>query len=264
MDAPSTFRIADRPASGWREVAVQFLLAGFAALFYFGVRGATEGSVGAAIQHADQILRLERWVHIDIELGAERLIVGHGAFVRVANWIYIFGHWPVIIVTLITLHHFPRPDYCRLRNAMFVSGLIGLLIYVTFPVAPPRLLDPAYHDTVLEYSKAYRLLQPPSLENRYASMPSLHAGWNLLVGLAIFQASPRRWTKVIGVLSPVTMACAVVLTANHYVLDVVVGDAVAVGGWLTAQRWMGNAGPRRGAARSTPQQLVIIGRGPAS
>ncbi len=73
--------------------------------------------------------------------------------------------------------------------------------------------------------------------NKYAAMPSLHAGWNLLAGIAIYRASRRSALRAISLAGPVSMTLAVVLTANHYVLDVVVGEMVALIGLFLSQRW---------------------------
>ena len=66
-------------------------------------------------------------------------------------------------------------------------------------------------------------------------MPSLHVGWNLLAGIAIIRSSRTWWMKAIGAAGPVSMTLAVVLTANHYVLDAVVGAVVALVGLVAAQ-----------------------------
>jgi membrane-associated phospholipid phosphatase len=135
-----------------------------------------------------------------------------------------------------------RPSsYPLIRNAMVVSGAIGLVFFVTWPVAPPRLAALGLVDTVTEQSHAYRVLQPPAFVNQYAAMPSLHAGWDLLVGMAIFTAASSVLVKAIGVAMPVLMAFAVVATANHYLLDVVAGIALALVGqavalWLEKRR----------------------------
>ena len=104
---------------------------------------------------------------------------------------------------------------------MMISGALGMLVFVTYPVAPPRLADLGLVDTVTQSSDAYRYLQPPAFVNQYAAMPSLHAGWDLLVGIAIFTA-PRRTSllKVVGCVMPLLMAGAVIATANHFVVDV--------------------------------------------
>lgn len=221
----------------WRAVATQFGLLFGAAIFYFLVRGVTQGSVERAEHNANRVLDVEHALGLDVESAAQSLILDHRALVTLSNWVYIWGHWPVIIATLYALHRWRPIDYLRLRNALFVSGAIGIVIYVTFPVAPPRLLDPIFRDTVTDLSSSYRVLQPPALVNKYAAMPSLHAGWNLLAGVVLFGATRRRLVRALAIAGPIAMAIAVVLTANHYVLDVIVGDTVALTGLALSLRW---------------------------
>lgn len=215
-------------------LATQFALVFAAALAYFGVRGLTEGSESTAVSNAQGLLSMERWFNVDIEAGLQSLVIDHRWIVTLANWVYIWGHWPVITITLVWLYRKHRPDYFLLRNAMFISGAIGLVIFALLPVAPPRLLPSGYVDTVTNLSTSYRVLQPPQLINEFAAVPSLHVGWNLLVGLMIFRAAKRSKFRYLGFASPVFMATAVVLTANHYLTDVVLGMIVALIGLALA------------------------------
>jgi len=218
-------------------IATQFALVFAAALAYFGVRGLTEGSEATAVSHAQGLLHMERWLNVDIEAGLQSLILDHRWIVTGANWVYIWGHWPVITITLVWLYRKHRTDYFLLRNAMFISGAIGLVIFAAMPVAPPRLLPGGYVDTVTNLSTSYRVLQPPQLINEFAAVPSLHVGWNLLVGLMIFRAAKHakhNRLRYLGFASPVFMATAVVLTANHYVTDVGLGMIVALTGLAIA------------------------------
>jgi hypothetical protein len=222
----------------YADVALQLGLVLGAILVYFGVRGITEGSITPAIAHGQDILHVERAFSIDIEGHVQSFVTGHRWLTTLANWIYIWGHWPVIAATLIWLFHTRRDEYLLLRNAMFVSGAIGIVIFATFPVAPPRLLpDSGYVDTVTDLSRSYRVLQPPALVNHYAAMPSLHVGWNLLVGIAVVRVARPRALRWVGVASPLLMAFAVVATANHYVLDPIVGSVIALVGFLVAWLW---------------------------
>jgi membrane-associated phospholipid phosphatase len=59
-------------------------------------------------------------------------------------------------------------------------------------------------------------------------MPSFHAGWNLLLGIVIFRATRTPLLRAFAVLMPAAMAFAVVATANHYVIDVIVGAAIVL------------------------------------
>lgn len=218
---------------GWSEFAKQLLLVVCAVLFYFLVRGLTEGSPEVAIQNGLRVLAFEERFAVDLELRAQDLIDESRLLITLANWTYIWLHWPVIALTLVWLHRTNRFEYLLLRNAMFVSGAIGLVIFSVFPVAPPRLIGQGFLDTVTEFSLSYRLLQPPQLVNQYAAVPSLHVGWNLLVGIALFRAMPS--LRVLAYLAPIAMTVAVVLTGNHYIVDAVAGAALALVGLLAAR-----------------------------
>jgi hypothetical protein len=212
------------------------LVAG-AMLLYFGIRNRTAGSAETAFANAERLLDLERELGVAWEAAIQGALVGSDALVTLANWVYIWGHWPVILTTAVVLYLRDRERYRLLRNALFVSGAIGFLFFALLPVAPPRLLPLELVDTVTERSDAYRALQPPGLTNQYAAFPSLHFGWNLAVGVVLLLASGRLAVRAFAVVSPVAMALATVATANHFVVDVAAGAAVVLVG-LAAAVWI--------------------------
>ncbi len=215
---------------GARSLIVQIVLVALAALAYFGVRGFTQGNVATAVANARDLIDAERVLGIDWEDFLQNLIIEREWLTTAANWVYIYGHWPVVIAVLGWFFVKHRDAYFTLRNAMFISGAIGLLVFMTFPTAPPRLVDLGLIDTVTEESSSYRALQPPGLINKYAAMPSLHFGWNLLVGVMLFRVSHNRIVRGFAMGLPLAMALAVVMTANHFVLDVFAGAIVALAG----------------------------------
>jgi hypothetical protein len=190
---------------------------------YFGVRGLTVGSTADAVAHAHDIMALEERLHIDVETALQAPAGRYDAVVTISNWVYIWGHWPSIIVTMLWLAMRHSDVFRRLRDAMMLSGAVGMVIFATYPVAPPRLAGLGMIDTVSENSQAYRVLQPPAFVNQYAAMPSLHAGWDLLIGISIVTVSSTVTMRIIGYAMPTLMAVAVVLTANHYIIDVIAG-----------------------------------------
>lgn len=216
-----------------RALVKQILLVGGAIFLYFGVRGVTERQAVTAFKNARSVLAFETRFLIDIELAAQEWLLPHDWVVTAANWVYIWGHWPVVITTLVWLFARHRDEYLLLRNALFISGAIGLIIFVAFPVAPPRLL-PEFVDTVTERSSSYRVLQPPALVNKYAAVPSLHFGWNLLTGIVLYRVARIRLTQIYAIVGPILMGLAVVVTANHFVLDALIGGLVAVAGLVVA------------------------------
>jgi membrane-associated phospholipid phosphatase len=242
------------------DFAIQLGLIFGAAIVYFGVRSATEGSVALANDHGHDVTRLESVLGIDVELQLQSLVLDSTTLSTLFNWVYIWGHWPAIAATLIWLHRRDNELFLRLRNALFISGAIGVVIFVLYPVTPPRLLDIGIVDTVTEQSNSYRVLQPPSLINKYAAVPSLHVGWNFLVGLALYRAAASRRVRLLGILSPIAMIAAVVLTGNHYVIDAAAGLLVASVGWIAAGKVQSL---RRPIATWTPRPTIICNPGDA-
>jgi membrane-associated phospholipid phosphatase len=232
-----------------------------AIVVYFGVRTLTEGSPSTATRNADRIIDLEQRLGIHVESAMQAYVLDRDGLAKAANWVYIWGHWPVIIAVLVWLAVRMPDRFTLYRNAMLVSGLVGLVIFATFPVAPPRLLDVGLIDTVTQQSHAYRVLQPPSLVNQYAAMPSFHAGWDLLMGIALVREGRRVWVRVLGCLLPLAMALSVVVTANHYLLDVAVGATIVVGALAFAAWLPGRLRTlRSGAAKD--KAMSLCGRPP--
>ncbi len=205
------------------------------------------------------MIDLERRLGLYREIELQNRIADHHWLVTLVNWIYIWGHWPVIGVSAGWLYLRRPPTYVLLRNAFLVSGGIGLVVFVTFPVAPPRLACIEILDTVTLHSEAYRVLQPPAFVNQYAAMPSLHFGWDLLIGGGVAYECRVFVLRIAAAVLPVAMALAVVLTANHFIIDAVAGGALALFGlavawwlrrliaqlpanWRFLRRWTGLAG----------------------
>lgn len=203
---------------------------------YFRIRGLTAASPEVAHEHAEQIVSFEKMLGIYVEPTLQAPVAASDTLSMFANWIYMWGHWPVIAVVMVWTAWKHRPVFLRLRDAMIVSGALGMVIFVTWPLAPPRLADLGLVDTVTEQSYSYRVLQPPAFVNQYAAMPSLHSGWDLLVGMAIVSAATSVFVKTVGYVLPVLMAISVVVTANHYILDVVAGISLVLIGHAVALR----------------------------
>jgi membrane-associated phospholipid phosphatase len=218
------------PRHGWR--AVQVLVIAGAVVAYFGIRGLTEGATDLAVHNAERLVALERLLGLAWEADLQRAVIDVPLVTTLANWIYIYGHWPFIIVVLSWLVIRHRSVFERVRDAMLASGGVGLVIFATLPMAPPRLAGIGLVDTVTARSNSYRVLQPAAFTNQYAAMPSLHVGWNLVVSLALIVATQRLWLRVLAVAATLSMDAAVVLTANHYILDVVAGLILAGAAWL--------------------------------
>ena len=224
-----------------------------AALFaYFLVRGLTEGGTTRAVTNAGRITELERSLGFFWEPSWQAAIGGSDFLIRAANWIYMYGHWPVIVSVAVWLALHRRTRYLLMRNAFLISGGTGLVCFAVFPTAPPRLVaNLEIVDTITIQSNFYRLLQPPALTNQYAAVPRLHPGWNMLVGLVVFAETSRLLVRGAAVLLPIAMFMAAVMTGNHFIFDAVAGVAVALAG-LGIAVLVSRHGSNKASARKSP------------
>ena len=67
-------------------------------LVYFGVRAITEGTAATAVENAVELVRLEQRLGIAWEQAVQDAVVASGTLLDAANAVYIYGHWPVIVV----------------------------------------------------------------------------------------------------------------------------------------------------------------------
>ena len=198
-------------------------------LLYSVVRGLVQGRQPEALMRTMHLIRLERGLGIFWELDLQHRIVDIRALETFANWTYLLGMWPVIVLVAIWLFFRHRDSYPLYRNAFLISGAIGLVIYATLPVAPPRYMDGwGFIDTVGSGTAAYSLPDLSILVNQYAAVPSLHFGWVFLSGIAMFRETPSMAAKLLGVFMPLAMLFSIVATGNHFFLDAVAGGIVAL------------------------------------
>ncbi|WP_051425524.1 phosphatase PAP2 family protein [Jiangella gansuensis] len=211
--------------------ARELVLLGTAALLYSLVRGISSDRVDAAFRHAEEVISFERSLGIDVETGMQGLILDHGWAIDLANGVYIYGFWPVLVLTLLWLIVRRPVAYPFYRNAVLATGAFSLVIFAFYPLAPPRFLPwHGYVDTITLHATTYREMNSPTFVNEYAAMPSLHFGWILLLGIALVALARPLAVRILGATMPVLMFAAIVLTGNHYVVDALVGGGVVVAG----------------------------------
>ena len=218
---------------------VELLIMGVAFVLYYLVRGFVVERTFEATSRAIRVVELEQRLGLWVwETKMQAWVASSEIVAHIFNNIYVYAHLPLIGVIGLWLFFFHRERYTLLRNAFLISGGIGLIIFNLFPTAPPRLLpwplSDQVVDTMVSYSKVNYDIQPAAFVNRYAAMPSLHFGWNLLLGLGIIWNTKHTWARAFGVIMPAAMFFSVVATGNHFILDVVAGTVVALGGLAIA------------------------------
>jgi hypothetical protein len=252
-----------------RRDLMEGLVVGLAFLLYFAVRGAVVDRPEAAYRHALDVIDAQRYLGIFWEDDMNEWIRERKFWAQTANIVYFWLHFPLIIAFGFYLYYGQRGKYTLMRDAFLTSGAIALVVYWLYPVAPPRELpalaaefDPAppayvlgFFDTMQEYlGYGYQAQSMQPFVNPYAAMPSLHFGWDFLLGLGIiwaFRRYPFVWP--FGIALPISQVLAIVVTANHFFLDAAGGMVVALTGLgiaVAMQRW---AYPRLGPlARRLP------------
>ncbi|MEV3920501.1 phosphatase PAP2 family protein [Actinomadura coerulea] len=215
----------------WRELLL-------VVLFYSGYTLTrmvlVQDGTGPAFAHADEILRAERFLGLDVELHLNQTLLTVPWLARTANVFYATMHFIVTLATVVWLYRYRPQHYRWLRTSIMIATGVALIGFWLYPLAPPRFLhsegfvDPV---TALHSLGLYASDASGSLTNQYAAMPSMHAGWSLWCGLVLVRLASQRWAKLLGVLYPATTVIVILSTANHYVLDAVAGMAL-IGGAL--------------------------------
>lgn len=243
-----------------RRDLVEAALVAIAFLLYFAVRGAVVDRPEDAYWNAIDIIDLQRSLGFFWEDELNEWANDNLFWAQTMNVIYFYLHFPLIIAFGIWMYFFRRHRYTLSRDAFLLSGAVALVIYWLYPVAPPRELPdlaqrfdpnaPAYItgfvDTMREYlGYGYQAQSTQAFVNPYAAMPSLHFGWDLLLGWIMIRAFwKERWLWIIAPIAvalPTMQIFAITLTANHFFLDAAAGGIVAlvgVGLALATRRWV--------------------------
>lgn len=208
----------------------------FGFLLYFLVRGAVVSREADALSHAYQIIAFESALGIFVEPEVQRWVLSSEWLWRTFNFVYFWFDFPLIVAVGLVLFWRKRTEYMLLRDSLLTSGVLALLVYFTYPVAPPRFLPQyGFVDTLAVFSNlSYQAQSMRPFVNPYAAVPSLHVGWALLLVVSTFRATPRwEWRAAVAAIFALQLV-AVVGTGNHFILDGVVGLAVCLAAlWLT-------------------------------
>jgi hypothetical protein len=119
------------------------------------------------------------------------------------------------------------------RDALIITGVIGLVTFWIYPVAPPRML-PGYHDIAAATVPLFSSLLESKAAGEFSSLPSLHVTWALWAAVASTALLHRRLWRILVWAYPALTTLDVLVTANHYMLDAVVAPVVLLLGYGAA------------------------------
>ncbi|GGO89986.1 inositol phosphorylceramide synthase [Nocardioides phosphati] len=211
-------------------------------LFYCAARTAASSDLRAATARATQLRRLERVLHLPGEGWFNRLATDHAWVGVTADYWYASLHYLVTAGALVWLFGRGRTTYVHARRALVLATLVALGFYLTLPTAPPRMMDGftdimALHSDLGWWGSSGSAPQGlGGLTNELAALPSMHAGWALWVALAIWSVTASRLLRWLGVVYALGTDVVVVVTANHWLVDVVLGQAIIAAAWWVVHR----------------------------
>ena len=216
---------------GWAHLVLQFgIWFGFYAVYQVA-RGAADRSVSQAFENGQSVIDLQRALHGMVELPLQSLVESSQVLVEATSYTYWLSQFAVVGLTLLYVYFKAHERFFRFRNTLILANLIGLIGYISFPTAPPRMFPEAgFSDTLAQYAAINHqsgIVQFAS--NPYAAMPSLHSADALVVGIVMAFVVRHRWAKLLWLTWPAWawVWVTVMATGNHFWLDIVAGVAVA-------------------------------------
>jgi hypothetical protein len=226
----------------WR-VAREMLLLAVLYVGYSAARMLASDDAALAVKHAKDVLGVERWWHIGVELSWNSFLAEHQFLSVFAGYWYASMHYIVTPLVLVLLWRHSHAHYIKMRRVLVGATTIALGAYIFYPTAPPRIMD-GYVDILATTShwgwwgasaSAPRGLG--DLTNELAAMPSMHVGWALWCTMGIISITRVLWLRISAVLYVVVTTLVVVATANHWILDAIVGAGITAAVWL-AFNWI--------------------------
>ena len=226
--ARATRRALDKLPAGRLDLLRQLLLFAAAYYAYRLVRGVVDGQVTTAFEHGRELIHAEQSLGLFFEPSVQGWARGVGWPVTVANWMYVNFHFVVTTTFLAWLYLARNRAYYFVRNMFMVAMGLALVIYLAFPTAPPRFFpEYGFADTVARFVGRSAENTASLLYNPYAAVPSMHVAFALMVGVAALKLVRSRALKVLWGAYPAVVSFVVVVTGNHFWLDVVLGALVA-------------------------------------
>ena len=225
----------------WLEVA---LILFFYLIYSFARNqfGSASVSPSRAFENAEKIIDLEKSIGTFKELQIQEFFIDWKWFIQFWNVFYGTFHFGVTIFALVWLYiKFPS-KYSRQRFLLLSSTGSALIGFSLFPLMPPRLLSNCgdfgaclsntypFIDTLSEIGGLWSFDSGTmqKVSNQFAAMPSLHFAWSLWCALALYPVLKSRTTKLLICLYPAATTFSVIVTANHYWIDIL-GGVVCLG-----------------------------------
>lgn len=181
--------------------------------------------VNASFEHARTVLDIESALGLFHLVPLNQFLVEHDFLVVFSSYWYATAHFVVTPAVLAWMFLRRSWAYPMLRSALVIATVSALVVYATWPLAPPRFVVPGVTDTVMNNPVVWAKEGAAGFVNEFAAMPSLHVGWAIWCAIVVVAVCRTRW-RHLAWLYPVTTTFVVMATANHYMLDALGGALV--------------------------------------
>src|SRR5262245_39362591 len=215
----------------WLSSRHSFRVEAISVLVFYALYEATRGLRVAdgsiAIRHAQEVVALERRLHVFVESDVQAIARSVPALVGVLGLFYVTLHLTATSGYLIWLHRRRPAAFPFVRTTLVIASGLALVGYLAFPTAPPRLAATGIADTVSTGEIDLNRGLVSVLYNPFAAVPSMHFGYAVIVGTSLARLGVRRVVRLSGALYPALVLFVIVATGNHFFFDAAAGAAVA-------------------------------------
>ena len=167
------------------------------------------------------------------------------AFLDVLSGLFYLNWVPVPLIFAGWLYINDKPLFIRFSYGFLFTNLLGFVIYYLYPAAPPWYIElhgfDVLHGTpgnaagLLNFDAFFGIRLFTSMyeknANVFAAIPSLHSAYPVLCLLYAWRLK-KKWLNTGFAIFTGGIWFSAVYSRHHYVIDVLAGGAVAVGGYL--------------------------------
>jgi hypothetical protein len=207
-------------------VEAELLLVALVLVAWHAIRVPIEGDVAISLDHANDVLGIERTLSLDVE----RNIIDRADAANVTpvlDWLYTNIHLPVLFGFVAAARLLAPARYPVVRTIFVVSFLPAVLIIWLYPLAPPHWL-PEFGLGVPPSDAELTSTTEALFHNTTAAAASQHFGFAVLVAATAIWLFPRSLLAYTTLAYPAVVFVVIVGTGNHYVVDCVIGTLTFV------------------------------------
>jgi membrane-associated phospholipid phosphatase len=189
-----------------------------------------------ARRNARRIVAFEERLGIHVEPALQQLVLPrYRRWLAVLNVLYVTVNLFLTVGWQMRMFFRRHPAFHRIRTATAITIVAPQVIVVPFPTDAPRQLEHLV-DTIdeitgidLDVGVAAKLYNP------VAAFPSVHLAFATVTSAAILVSTEGAAARALALAYPPAVAFTVLVTANHYVVDVLAGTALGLGALWAAR-----------------------------